>query len=879
MANTVSLLSYANTFGEWVLTTNKLAQENNDLAANNYTKSTGTVFLNDNTLGLQVANNAVFGGQLQSQGVGSSAYIQNNLRVDKQTYLTNTSLSLVASGQANIAGIVYATASGTGLNVSNNVVIGGNTQIAKALTVTGATQLGNTLTVTSHTSIGGNMSVDGTTELTDDLTVHQNVLVDYDVEARNITARGTLFSDGLEVDGTGDFAGALTVGSGNAGGDLTVYGDVTVDGKFIVTGSTVNSSNTFFLNDGNTNGINSRFGVFRGTDANAEIRWSESAKEWHIRDVLNPTSYSKILTANLISDTFETANSHLLASRAAANTLNNKIIGLQDFTTSVTNVAIAATNTYSIAAYTQANAANNLASTAYDKANNSTNRIWGTTGSVTSNGAVWFKSTNGMTFSGSGTNLTINTPQSIQSTGTPTFAGLTLTSPLEIESGGTGASDKNSALFNLVPSTSGVPAGYVLATGGGGGSTFYWAAGGTGGGGGSVVPGTTIQTSRRTYTANGAGVSYTTPEYTPGSGQLRVYFDGVRQFASEYNETSSTVVTFGEAVTTGTKILFEVDGYFISPYYANTIPFTAPFGGVVNSANTIQLAIESVETRKATIASPDFTGFPKAPTAPLSTSNTQISTTAFVHALANSGYTLSHSIDGNAATVTNGVYTNVSYTNPSWLASIASNKITGTVARSSYLDGTQLDNIVYGKAQSMPMSYNEGTGGSFETRATGTGDANLSGMTFHNTGNYAIKLGLRADGYFGLGGWSRAAWSWYSDPSGNMVSAGNVTAYSDPRLKEGFVKVDNPFKILNSIDGGTFTWKHGFKHTEVKAGKRDYGILADQVESVMPEIVTESIDIEGQSFKTVAYEKMVPVLIEAIKELKAEIEVLKGNNK
>ena len=73
MANTVSILSYANTFGDWVTTTNQLVKENNDIAANNYVKSSGTLFLNDSLLGVQVANNAIIGGQLQVVGVGSSA--------------------------------------------------------------------------------------------------------------------------------------------------------------------------------------------------------------------------------------------------------------------------------------------------------------------------------------------------------------------------------------------------------------------------------------------------------------------------------------------------------------------------------------------------------------------------------------------------------------------------------------------------------------------------------------------------------------------------------------------------------------------------------------------------------------------------------------
>jgi hypothetical protein len=97
-------------------------------------------------------------------------------------------------------------------------------------------------------------------------------------------------------------------------------------------------------------------------------------------------------------------------------------------------------------------------------------------------------------------------------------------------------------------------------------------------------------------------------------------------------------------------------------------------------------------------------------------------------------------------------------------------------------------------------------------------------------------------------------------------------------LKEGFTKVPNALGIIAQLDGGTFTWKQGYEHTANKAGKLDYGILANQVQAVMPEIVSESISIDGQSFKTVAYDKLIPVLIEAIKELKAEVDALKGNN-
>lgn len=180
---------------------------------------------------------------------------------------------------------------------------------------------------------------------------------------------------------------------------------------------------------------------------------------------------------------------------------------------------------------------------------------------------------------------------------------------------------------------------------------------------------------------------------------------------------------------------------------------------------------------------------------------------------------------------------------------------------------------ITGASASMSMAQDAGaTKGSFICKASGAGDANLAGMTFWNDA-YAIKLGVRADGYFGLGGWSRAPWSWYVDPGGNMVAGGNVTAYSDPRLKENIRPIESATEKVKLLNGVYFTWKD-IAHVACKAGKLDIGVLANEVEEVFPEIVADSIEIEGVRYKTVAYDKLVPVLIEAIKELSARIDTL-----
>lgn len=179
----------------------------------------------------------------------------------------------------------------------------------------------------------------------------------------------------------------------------------------------------------------------------------------------------------------------------------------------------------------------------------------------------------------------------------------------------------------------------------------------------------------------------------------------------------------------------------------------------------------------------------------------------------------------------------------------------------------QMFKKVQGATLGMNMAQGDGTSnGSFTCRASGGGDGNLAGLTFHND-SYAVKMGVRADGYLGIGGFSRGAWSWYTDPGGNMVAAGNVTAYSDPELKENVEKIEGAMKSLRQIDGVYFSWKHNIPHVKVKAGQVDLGILADQVEAHFPQMVHRSISLGGKWYRTVAYEKFVPVLIQATREV------------
>ena len=236
-------------------------------------------------------------------------------------------------------------------------------------------------------------------------------------------------------------------------------------------------------------------------------------------------------------------------------------------------------------------------------------------------------------------------------------------------------------------------------------------------------------------------------------------------------------------------------------------------------------------------------------------------------------------IAGNANTVSNGVYTIGDQTigGNKTFSSMINGSLNGTA---TYVSGNQQVNVVLGVSNSVHMAQgNTANLGSFVCKASGAsdGNSNLAGLTFWHD-SYAIKMGVRDNGTFGIGGWSRAAWSWYSDAAGNTVSAGNMSGYSDPRLKDDVKTIADPFTLLNAINGVTFTWNERSKLIQGKWGKRDYGVLSSEVKAVMPEVITQSISDEenGEIYDTVDYTKLVPVLLEAIKQLKKEVDLLKA---
>ena len=90
----------------------------------------------------------------------------------------------------------------------------------------------------------------------------------------------------------------------------------------------------------------------------------------------------------------------------------------------------------------------------------------------------------------------------------------------------------------------------------------------------------------------------------------------------------------------------------------------------------------------------------------------------------------------------------------------------------------------------------------------------------------------------------------------------DVVAYasSDERYKDLITPIENPNEKIKLLSGNTFVWND--KH-EVFKGKKDIGVIAQEVEKVLPEIV----ETRDNGYKAVKYEKIVALLIESNKEL------------
>ena len=95
-------------------------------------------------------------------------------------------------------------------------------------------------------------------------------------------------------------------------------------------------------------------------------------------------------------------------------------------------------------------------------------------------------------------------------------------------------------------------------------------------------------------------------------------------------------------------------------------------------------------------------------------------------------------------------------------------------------------------------------------------------------------------------------------------------------MKKNILPIQNALSTICKLEGVSYDWRY-------KDGNRQLGVIAQQVQEFVPEIVTETkLPLAGKTadddttYKTVNYEMLVPHLIEAIKELTSKVEYLES---
>jgi hypothetical protein len=113
--------------------------------------------------------------------------------------------------------------------------------------------------------------------------------------------------------------------------------------------------------------------------------------------------------------------------------------------------------------------------------------------------------------------------------------------------------------------------------------------------------------------------------------------------------------------------------------------------------------------------------------------------------------------------------------------------------------------------------------------------------------------------------------------TGRIDASNDVVAFatSDYRLKENIQPIKNALCKLIGVSGNTFDWKPLTKEEiqTIHGNKgRDVGVIAQEIEAILPEAVTT----RDNGYKAVNYEKIIPLLIEAIKDQQKQIDELKS---
>ena len=276
---------------------------------------------------------------------------------------------------------------------------------------------------------------------------------------------------------------------------------------------------------------------------------------------------------------------------------------------------------------------------------------------------------------------------------------------------------------------------------------------------------------------------------------------------------NATGATYTDAVVANTIISAPIFNGSTSGIFNNITSNNTVYTVSVSASGTVAAAtLTGAYTGQVAL-----TGNSTSPTVDTNASNTAVATTAFVKNVLASGNTF-------GIAVTNGVVTSGSYSNPSWITALAGSKITGDITGNA------------GNITAYTINQSVGTGNNVQHNSLGVGTA-------------------------------------ASGTAGEIRATNNITAYySDDRLKTRLGNIENALAKVMSLNG----FQYEANETAQKLGyavKPEIGLSAQEVQAVLPEVVVPApID---EQYLTIHYERVIPLLVEAIKELKKEFDSIR----
>jgi len=305
---------------------------------------------------------------------------------------------------------------------------------------------------------------------------------------------------------------------------------------------------------------------------------------------------------------------------------------------------------------------------------------------------------------------------------------------------------------------------------------------------------------------------------------------------------------------TGAAVLTMAAATGSVPGYLTAADWTT-FNGKVSSATLASYA---------PLASPTFTGTPTVPgyvtTATASSTYAPLASPTFTGTPTVPGYVTTATASSTYAPLASPTFTGTP-TVPGYLTTATASSTYATTASLSsyalkadvhYIGTTSVALNRASLAQSLTGVSIDGSAGS------ATGSAATFTSTTQNSQFNSIGIGTAA-----------------SATAGEIRATNNITAYySDDRLKTRFNNIENALAKVQSLSGFHYEANELAQSLGYKVIP-EVGVSAQEVHAIMPEVVAPApID---EKYLTVRYERLVPLLIEAIKELKKEIDELKSN--